>query len=824
MGEWRKSSRIYWGLLAATLWAVGNGHAALNLISFDTQNLSTTVATNTFVKSLQAGDVAVLAVAGNKKDSVTPVVFSSTAGALATINTAATDPFPTAYTAYQAIPSNGIYTLTAVYVGTNGLTGKTGLYILRAGSGAITMLASATFVNSDGNSTATQTLSYAWDGSVQTGFIVEAISSRTATVTPQNVSIDANGSNFRLLCSTSFVGSTFASAHAFTGGTANQKTSSGVGLVFVEGAGTPLPTNRVSPYAGTNVLFIALDDFKPLTGAYGDPHALTPNMDRLSSWGTTFFNAQCQWAVCGPSRASLTLGLMPEETGVLGFKKIRGDAVDPSDSNTVLRANCVTLPQYFRYNGYRTAAVGKIHDFRTVGTLNTNTMKVADDGEVVDDPPSWGEPVDPLNLPATFFSASSYQDTATGFDPAGKPTTYITNLPDSAFGDGIVCDTAISLLNSLATNDTQFFLGVGFKKPHLPFVAPQSYWDLYTRSNFVIHPFQQHPLHEVSYTWNYANELTEYDDIAVPTNVPPEKQLELIHGYYACVSFVDALVGRLLDELETLGLKSNTIVVLWGDHGFHLGDHAEWAKHTNLEQASRVPMIIYNPFGGISNQVSHTPVGFTDLYPTLCDLAGLPIPQQPLNQYEAPTAPAAGRSLKGKSLEGIINGTTNSVRTGAITLFRRGAFGYAYRSDRYRYIEWIQSGSVVARELYDYVDDPMETINLAGEPDYDALMYQYSVAMRAEMDAYKLSPTDTAAPILQNSPALNTITSAPVLPISGYSSGAIYWPSAGGATYALMSTTNLMGGPWTTNLAGIAVGTTTLPRTRPSEYFRIQLQ
>ena len=796
----------------------------MTTISFDTQSMSQTVQTNTFSKTVQAGDVVVVSLAGNRRHSVlAPVTFTSSAGAMTVVDASATDPYPTSYTAYRTMASNGTFSFT-VTVNT-GLTAKTGLHILRASSGTLESPVSATFAHNDGNSLSPQSLVYTWGATLKTGVVVEAISSRTATTTPQNVGIDVSGNNLRLICSTQLVATSFTSTYTFAGGTAGQLTSSGVGLFFAEGTNStpPPPTNRVSPYAGTNVLLIMMDDYKPISGSYGDPLVETPQIDRLSAMGTTFLNAQCQWAVCGPSRACLTTGLMPEETGVLGFRMIRGDAVDPAASNTVVRPNVVTLPQYFRYNGFRTAAVGKIHDPRTVGSLDTNTLQVADDGRQVDDPPSWGEPVDPLNLPTNFFTKSSYVDAATGFDPAGKPTTYSTNLPDAAFEDGIICDDGLALLNSLATNDTQFFLGVGFKKPHLPFVAPKSYWDLYDRTNFVIHPFQQHPLHEVTYSWNYANELTEYDDISVPTNIPPAKQQELLHGYYACISFVDAQVGRLLDRLETLGLASNTIVILWGDHGFHLGDHAEWGKHTNLEQASRVPFIIYNPFGGVSNQLVKTPVSSTDLYPTLCALAGVPIPQQPLNQREAPTAPATGRSLKGKSLAAIVNGSTNAVRTGAITLFRRGATGYAYRTDRYRYLEWIQSGNLMARELYDYVDDPMETINLAGEPDYDALMYQYSVAMRTEMDDFKLSANDTACTLLQSTLPFNTITNEPALPIERMQNGQVHWPDATGVTYRLMSTTNLMNGGWTARVTNVVSSPVTLPLGQGQDYFRVDV-
>ena len=511
--------------------------------------------------------------------------------------------------------------------------------------------------------------------------------------------------------------------------------------VYTESVAPPVP-----PQAGTNVLFIAIDDLKPLLGCYGDTLVKSPRIDGLASNGVTFLNAHCQWAVCGPSRASLMTGLMPEEVGVLGFKKMRGLSESGSADGDVTRANVVTLQQHFRYNGYRTAATGKINDPRCVGSItNLATGKVLDDGRDVDDPPSWGDPVDPNSLPADFFTTSSYVKALGGWSPTGKPATGATNLPDSAFADGIVCDEGIALLNQLATGDTQFFLGVGFKKPHLAFYAPQDCWDRYNRDDVDIHPFQNHPTTAVSYTWNYASELESYDDFnpSIPgyinaTNIPPAKQKELIHGYYACVSHIDDQVGRLLDALESTGLHSNTIVALWGDHGFHLGDHAEWGKHTNLEQATRVPMIIYSPSTGVAGATTDVPANFTDLYPTICDLVGIPVPEQPLNENEPPTAPASGLVMKGSSLVPVMQNPTNSIRTGALSIYRRsGALGYSYRTDQYRLTEWISTSSnkTLARELYDYDEDPMETLNLATQPSYSSVLYTLSHAMRDEPEA-----------------------------------------------------------------------------------------
>jgi len=603
-----------------------------------------------------------------------------------------------------------------------------------------------------------------------------------------------------------------------------------------------VPLAIVSPQNGTNILFIAIDDMNPILGCYGNDKIISPQMDALAASGVTFLNAHAQWSVCGPSRASLTTSLMPEETGVTGFRKMRGDADNSSRVNNVKRPNVVTLQQYFRYNGYRTAATGKINDYRCVGTLNPATGKVAEDGGAVDDPPSWGDPVDPNNLPVDFFSNSAFVQHASGWDPAGKPAVATTNLADSAFVDGKICEEGITLMQSLASGDTQFFLGVGFKKPHLGFYAPQQYFDLYTQSNFAINAFQDHPLHEVSYTWKYATELASYDDfydsspgstdpaVGIPcTNIPEAKQQELLHGYYACISFIDAQVGRLLAELDAQGLADNTIVVLWGDHGFQLGGHGEWAKHTNLERATRVPLIIRNPFDGQVDVKTDTPAALMDLYPTLCEMAGLPIPEQPLAENEDPFAPASGRALKGQSLASVVSGSESSVRTGAVNLMSRdGHMGYAYRTDRYRYTEWVDAGAVQARELYDYQLDPLETVNLAGEAGYDALMYQYSKAMRKEFDDMKLSGSDIAAPELQGSPIKDTMNGNNMLPaLDGSVLGTdvhLDWPDAVGSTYNVLMKTNLLDATWSTNQSGVVGSPTTVPADMQQGFFQIEVE
>lgn len=431
-----------------------------------------------------------------------------------------------------------------------------------------------------------------------------------------------------------------------------------------------------------NILFVAVDDLKPMLGCYGDSTAISPNIDRIAGQGTIFLNNHCQYAVCGPSRASLMTSLMPEVTGVIGFKQMR--AVIP---------DVLTLPQHFKNHGYETAATGKINDPRCV-----------EGGRKKDDEPSWSIPYCVTNPSGKYKPLTNVSCQGPAFD-------------EESHEDRRICDKGLDLMREMAKGDKPFFLGVGFKKPHLPFIAPKKYWDLYDRKDLKIHPFQKKSKNAVKYTWHDSMELRGYVDIPAQGNIPTEKQLELIHGYYACISFIDAQVGRLLDELKKLGIADNTIIVLWGDHGWHLGDHGLWGKHTNLEQAARSPMIIASPLYGKKNSQTESPTAFLDILPTLCELAALPVPDQ----------------VQGKSLKPILNDPASEVRKGAITLFRRGgAIGYAYRNKRYRYIEWVGKTGTVARELYDYDTDPMETVNLAEDKHFKSLVAELASSLRKE--------------------------------------------------------------------------------------------
>ena len=467
-----------------------------------------------------------------------------------------------------------------------------------------------------------------------------------------------------------------------------------------------------------NVLFIAVDDLKPMIGCYGDEDILTPNIDKLAGSGTIFLNNQCQQAVCSPSRASLMFGMRPDKTKIW-------------DLNTPVRTatkEVKTVAEHFKEKGYESAAFGKIfhismadneHD---VKSWSINYTKI----NQYNYPENIGEPF-----------AGHYQDADTkkemnklyqsflakGVKPGNarakvlekiKPSTEMLDLPDEAYGDGQIANNAVKLIGQLANKQKPFFIAVGFKKPHLPFVSPKKYWDLYHPEKIELSKWQKAPEGTPDFAMHTWGELKSYTDIkpAIQANglLSGEKQRELIHGYMAAVSYTDAQIGKLLNELENQGIANNTIIVLWGDHGWHLGDHGLWCKHSNFEQATRAPLIFSAPNTkqGIKNS---SPVEFVDIYPTLCDLAGIDIPN----------------FTDGTSLKPIMTGNAEKVKDFAISQYPRGNnnMGYSLRTERYRYTAWFEIDfrngekaspeKLIVEELYDYQKDELETKNLADE-------------------------------------------------------------------------------------------------------------
>jgi iduronate 2-sulfatase len=452
--------------------------------------------------------------------------------------------------------------------------------------------------------------------------------------------------------------------------------------------------------ARPNVLLVCVDDLKPLLGCYGNRQIRqirSPNIDRLAARGLCFDMAYCNQAVCAPSRNALLTGLRPQTLGIY-------------DLGTNFRRSApeaTTLPQWFKQHGYRTEGLGKIFH---VGHGNH------------DDKASWSVPFFPGEVVAYALEESRAPKGLTREEalfsnkparglPRGAPYE-MAEVADDAYPDGQIADEAIRRLQAAADRPGQpFFLAVGFVKPHLPFCAPQKYWDLYDPASFELAQRQTPPDEAPPYAPQFGGELRQYRGVPEKGPIPEELQRSLIHGYHAAISFMDAQLGKVLNELKRLKLADNTIVVLWGDHGWHLGDHGIWCKHTNYEQAARIPLIISAP--GVTQPGTHTAalVETVDLYPTLCELAGLPAPTSPL-------------PLDGQSLAAVLRDPARAVRQAAIHVYPRNPqgkgplVGRAVRTARHRLVEWKKPGAAAETaelELYDYQNDPAETRNLARE-------------------------------------------------------------------------------------------------------------
>ena len=489
-----------------------------------------------------------------------------------------------------------------------------------------------------------------------------------------------------------------------------------------------------------NVLFIAIDDLKPLLSCYGESRMKTPNIDRLARMGTVFLNNYCQQAVCAPSRASILTGQRPDYTQIWDLQTLI------RDKNPAI----LTMPQHFRQHGYTTTGIGKIFDNRSVDkqhdalswSLPFEQLNETDFAE------GYGRPkrnhyqaAETLKLLADIERKADQQhltgEARLKFLNVNRGPAYESaDVPDDAYIDGAVAKRAVATLTRLAQSQQPFFYAVGFVKPHLPFVSPKKYWDLYGSNDIRVADYQQFAKNSPDFAYQPSDELVngylQANGDHYPMGYAPkptDQQRGLIHGYYASVSYMDAQVGKLLDALDQQGLTQNTIVVLWGDHGWHLGDHGIWCKHTNFEQATHAPLLIAAP-GFKGGQKASGLTEFVDVFPTLTALTGLKTPS----------------GLAGRSLLPMLKNPQATVKAYAQSQYPRvdkeaarasdgQLMGYAIRTSRYRYVAWfaedfaknkvLASAKPVAVELYDYQKDPNETVNEAQNKAYEPVMQEH---------------------------------------------------------------------------------------------------
>ncbi|MEZ0386898.1 MAG: sulfatase, partial [Verrucomicrobium sp.] len=372
----------------------------------------------------------------------------------------------------------------------------------------------------------------------------------------------------------------------------------------------------------------------------------------------------------------------------------------------------VTLPQHFKQQGYFVQGMGKLFH----GSL--------------DDPGSWSVPWSKPKLPHGAYGLPENRELAQKQVAAAKakgkklkagprgPAFESSDSPDNTFHDGALADMAVTALKEAAGKGQPFWLGVGFIRPHLPFVAPKKYWDLYDPAQITLAPNPFPPKDAPDYAVTNFGELRNYVGIPKEGPVPDDIARQLKHGYYAAISYMDAQVGRLLDELDTLGLRSNTIVVFWGDHGWKLGEHGSWCKHSSMENDTNAPLLISAPGMNAAGQKSPALVEFVDIYPSLAELCGLPLPAH----------------LEGTSFAPLLNDPGKPWKTAAFSQYPRGpkeagkaVMGYSMRTDRYRLTRWVDRNNptqVTAVELYDHQTDPQENINIAADPRHADLVKQ----------------------------------------------------------------------------------------------------
>ena len=421
--------------------------------------------------------------------------------------------------------------------------------------------------------------------------------------------------------------------------------------------------------ARPNVLFIAVDDLRPELGCYGKSQIKSPNIDRLAKGGMVFEQAYCMVPTCGASRASLLTGIRPARHRFINYL-----AWAEKDAPGI-----TTLNTQFKQNGYYTVSLGKVFHHPT------------------DNAQGWSEPAwRPKGIP--WYRRPENQKLHEERQQQGQrsrgPAWEAADVADNAYADGVLADRAIADLGRLESKEQPFFLAVGFFKPHLPFIAPQKYWDLYDHDAIHLPETYHAPKNAPKESLHNSGELRAYAGIPAKGPVSDETARNLIHAYYACVSYTDAQIGKLLDELDRLGIAENTIVVLWGDHGWNLGEHMLWCKHCCYETSMHAPLIVKAP-GIQGGRTTKGLTEFIDIYPSLCELAGLPLPQH----------------LEGQSFVPLLKNPDKQWKAAAVGRFQNGD---TIRTERFRFTEYSNpKGNPLARMLYDHTLDPGEDENIS---------------------------------------------------------------------------------------------------------------
>ena len=517
----------------------------------------------------------------------------------------------------------------------------------------------------------------------------------------------------------------------------NIKPSLNLLAVYLLGAGAFTMTAAGTLPGKPNVLFLVVDDLRPELGCYGKDYIKSPNIDTIAKSGMVFNRAYCQQAVCSPSRTCVMTGVRPDTSKVWDLVTHFRDALPA----------VVTLGQQFKTNGYFVQGMGKIYhpglDDPATWSVPWQEPKAPiyaldEDADLVgknmqpkdeDGSDDKGTLTSSYLLPKPNTANASEVATnaknpavskpkrkkanASGMSNPRGPIYECADVPDSTFVDGKTADLAVSTLEKINKNPQPFFLAIGFHKPHLPWVAPKKYWDMYDPAKIELAPNQFVPVDAPDYAVQPNDgEVRAYKGVPPSGPIPLEIQHKLKQAYFAGVSYTDALIGKVLAELDHLNLRSNTIIILWGDHGWKLGEHMAWGKHSNVENDVNAPLMVSVP--GMHNAGTHSDalVEFVDIYPTLCELVAIPLPGH----------------LEGTSFKPVLDDPQRAWKTAAFSQYPRNAgktgagalMGYTMRTDRYRFTVWVGRKDHVkidAMELYDHEIDPQENYNMAKKPE-----------------------------------------------------------------------------------------------------------
>ncbi len=462
-------------------------------------------------------------------------------------------------------------------------------------------------------------------------------------------------------------------------------------LIIILSCKTKVGTNDNKTIQQPNILFICVDDLRPELGCYGSEYIKSPNIDRLAETGAVFTNHFVQVPTCGASRFSLLTGMLPKTKGHLSNEACRTFLSEQPETDVP-----ETFIHHLKRNGYYTVGIGKISHY-VDGLLYGYNDSVGTEYEL---PHSWDEMQLNNGKWGTGWNAFfGYADgeNRQSMNKQVKPYE-MADVPDNGYPDGLIAEQALEKIKELAKNEKPFFLSVGFFKPHLPFNAPKKYWDMYNESEIPVSPNPWIPDNINKESLHNSNEFNGYElgdeKASLDDPVSDEYARKLRHAYFACISYIDAQIGKLIDELEKQELAENTIVVIWGDHGWHLGDQLVWGKHTIFDRSLKSAFIVNIP-GKTNGKTVEKIVSTIDIYPTVIELSGLQMQHQ----------------TDGKSLVPLLENPLAAWEDASYSYFKNGI---SLRTDQYRFTKFFRNQKPEI-ELYDHQTDPNETRNIAAE-------------------------------------------------------------------------------------------------------------